>query len=143
MPSKSDPDPPAPARVTNPHAELVKGYPKFSGRMGLMPTAAMFRRFGSLNARNLLYYQAELIGLEQRLIHIEQQDSTNSTGRKAEYAVDYWYLMTSNRATSEGELRDGDTQQLDLVLHMRELLKEYSKSFLEVFNYFSRKIITE
>ena len=50
-----------------PLAEKVRGYPKLAGQMGLRPEVAIFRRFGALNAENLLYFQAELALLERDL----------------------------------------------------------------------------
>jgi hypothetical protein len=44
----------------------VNGYPKLARHMGASPEIAIFRRFGALNAQNLLYLQAELVHLEKR-----------------------------------------------------------------------------
>jgi hypothetical protein len=35
--------------------EFVVGYPRMAARMGLIPETAMFRRFRTLNCRNMLY----------------------------------------------------------------------------------------
>jgi len=42
----------------------MEGYAKLSSLMGTDPEFAIYRKFAALNAQNLLYYQAELMGLE-------------------------------------------------------------------------------
>jgi len=51
----------------DPLAAKIKGYPKLAGQIELCPETAIFRRFGALNAENLLYFQAELVWLETEL----------------------------------------------------------------------------
>jgi hypothetical protein len=96
---------------------LVLGYPRLAGHMGIYPERAVFRRFGALNYRNLLYLQSELAYIERKLIKQEQIDS--EVPEKKRYALDWYWLSLS---------QDGDTRQLDLVNKMRMTLKEYSKS---------------
>jgi hypothetical protein len=43
------------------------GYTKLASVMGKNPELAIFRRFSALNAKNLLYLQAEHVNLEARL----------------------------------------------------------------------------
>ncbi|KAF1950487.1 hypothetical protein CC80DRAFT_482584 [Byssothecium circinans] len=106
------------------------GYPKLAGRMGIMPTAAMFRRFGALNARNLLYFQSELMSLEKKLFKAEAEDSESDKGMKSKYAKSFFWLNTSTNV-KDGELRDGDTTQRDLVMKMRELLRDYNHAIIQ------------
>ncbi|KAJ4350343.1 uncharacterized protein N0V89_008964 [Didymosphaeria variabile] len=108
---------------SGPFAHLAKGYPTLATRMGVVPPTAMFRRFGALNARNLLYYQNELMQLEAELISLENKDY-QSGEYKEFYAHDSRWLMTSDEEV-KGQPRDGDTDQRDMVLRMRDLLKEY------------------
>ncbi|KAF2192335.1 hypothetical protein K469DRAFT_730925 [Zopfia rhizophila CBS 207.26] len=77
--------------------------------MGLFPETAIFRNFGALNARNLLYYQAELIYLENKLKKAEERDSHSEKGR-----------ITPST----------DTTQLDLVMKIRSRLKEYNETLV-------------
>lgn len=86
--------------------------------MESLPEAAIFRKFGALNAQNLLYYQAELTYLEQKLHAQQHTDKTQGTDLEKKYAVDWFWL---GRAPST---------QLDLVLKIRTLLKEYSEQSL-------------
>ena len=53
--------------------EALHGYPKLSTHMGNVAGQAIYRRFASLNARRLLYRQAEIVCLEHELNHLEQQ----------------------------------------------------------------------
>jgi hypothetical protein len=95
------------------------GYPKLAAKIEVLPEAAIFRRFGALNAQNLLYYQAELTYLEQKL-KMQQLKDNDGEGREKSYGVDWFWLEKSRE--------EGDAHQLELVLKIRELLKEYSKS---------------
>lgn len=99
---------------------FVKGYPKIAASMGLIHETAMFRRFGALNARNLLYLQNDLADIETALNKIEREASDSTAGKKRKYALDAYWLKTASPA------RDEDTEQRDLVLRMRDTLRQYS-----------------
>lgn len=45
----------------------ARGYHKLARELGIRPQSAISRTFGALNARNLLYLQAELTALELAL----------------------------------------------------------------------------
>lgn len=101
----------------------VGGYPLLAYKMAAMPEAAILRRFAALNARNLLYYQAELVMLENDLCELEgkalqphQQHEHNARPTSVDYLTDWCWL---------GEL-DADNEQWQVVLRIRALLKEYS-----------------
>lgn len=94
------------------------GYPRLSERMGLKPETLIFRKFLALNARMLLYMQAELVELEDELQSQEKKDHNNPEGNRARYATDSSYLRLSHK--------DGDTTQLELVKKIKEKLKDYS-----------------
>ena len=110
----------------DPFHDLVAGYPKLAGRMGVMPEIAMFRRFGALNARNILYMQNELVILENQLKQFEVEDSKSKEGKKRFYRRNSFWIQTSDMEVND-EPRDGDKRQLDLVMRMRKLLHEYSE----------------
>ncbi|KAF1950478.1 hypothetical protein CC80DRAFT_426686 [Byssothecium circinans] len=112
------------------YEDLVQGYPKLAGRMGAMPEVAMFRRFGALNCRNLLYLQSELVELENKLRRLEYEDSQSTVGDKRFFARDHWLLMASTQM-KDGVLRSGDTKQLDLVRQIRGVLKEYNTAIIQ------------
>ncbi|KAH6621929.1 hypothetical protein C7974DRAFT_464372 [Boeremia exigua] len=112
-------------------SHLVRGYPMLAGRMGVLPEIAMFRRFGALNARNLLYLQNELICLEEELILWEKKDNLSSTGRKKDYAGNAYWLNSSYRRHKDGSLRDGDTKQRDLFHQIKQTLNEYNHALIQ------------
>ncbi len=95
--------------------ESLGGYPKVAAFMGLKPGFNIFRRFGALNARNLLYMQAELNELELELQEIAIEDATCEDPKRLLYATRW-------RDLNEGR----DDVQWKMVLRIRERLKEYS-----------------
>lgn len=101
----------------SPPNERVEGYPRLATQMGLVPESAIFRTFSALNARNLLYLQAELATLEKKLLECELEDS--NTIEKARYALDWFWLDRSQQVEAE-------PKQIRLVLEIRSKLKEYS-----------------
>ena len=111
----------APPTAT-PLQNLVPGYPKLSGRMGMVPEMAIFRRFGTLNAQMLLYMQSELIHLEEELRELELEDSQSEQPYKSKYSRDCFFLYNP--------MTKGDDKQLTLVLKIKAKLKEYSKNMV-------------
>lgn len=105
----------------DPFADLAVGYPKLAAKFEIFPEVAIYRRFGSLNALNLLYYQAELTYLERQLQEQQRRDDTDRTGSGAGYARN-WYWLKHSKADG------GDGHQFALVMQIRELLKQYSES---------------
>lgn len=97
--------------------DVPAGYPKLAERMGLIPEIAIFRRFGFLNQLNILYMQAELKDLEEKLEEIQRRDG-QSNGEERRYARDFYFLKESNEDAGE---------QLELVMKIREKLEKYSK----------------
>ncbi|KAF2084079.1 hypothetical protein K490DRAFT_49917 [Saccharata proteae CBS 121410] len=104
--------------------ELPKlaGYPRLAEEMELIPETFIFRRFGALNARNLLYLQAELVELESQLRKAELADNTSNVSAKRRYARSWVRLKKSHE--------DGDEVQLKLVRSIRETLKEYNETLV-------------
>jgi hypothetical protein len=103
----------------DPFRHITIGYPKLAARTEVQPEIAIYRRFGALNAQNVLYFQAELVDLEEKLRAQQVQDDSNPKGKKSLYAKTWFRLKDS--------AVDGDTEQLDLVMKIRETLREYSK----------------
>ncbi|KAF2439438.1 hypothetical protein P171DRAFT_369901 [Karstenula rhodostoma CBS 690.94] len=102
--------------------ELVPGFPMLAGEMEQSPETAIFRRFASLNARNLLYLQQELIDMENRLKQLEYRDSVSDKGWRKHYA--------KNSASLRGSIAFDDPAQWTLMLQIREKLKEYNKTLV-------------
>jgi hypothetical protein len=98
----------------------VCGYPKLAGQMGMLPETAIFRRFGALNARNLLYFQSELTALEAALMKAEKRHSQHPKWENQVHARDWYWIEHSTLADDE------DAVQYNLVMKIREKLREYS-----------------
>ncbi|KAL1628562.1 hypothetical protein SLS56_005794 [Neofusicoccum ribis] len=101
------------AEMENQTDGLPPGYPKLAEQMSFFPEKAIFRRFGFLNNLNILYLQAELMDIEDRLRTMQRVDSTKP-GPERYYATDWDFLQR------------GDSAQLKLVLQAREKLDQYS-----------------
>lgn len=101
-------------------AERENGYPKLATLMGHSPEVAIFRRFNTLNARNLLYLQAELVDLETRLEEASRADAESSNLDRRRHDR-HWPSLSESVTTP-----DGNSTQWTLALQIREKLKEYS-----------------
>lgn len=104
----------------DPFPDYVRGYPKLAAKFEILPEVAIYRRFGALNALNLLYYQAELTSLEEKLYKQQKIDDADPNG--CSYARNWNFLHQSRT--------EGNCRQLDIFLELRQLLKPYSKTKL-------------
>lgn len=100
------------------------GYTTLASMMGAHPEVAVFRRFGSLNAQNILYLQAELTSLELKLKKIVETNFASGHQDRTIYDRDWQTLSDSAQAA------DGNPEQWLTILKIREKLKEYSKQEL-------------
>ncbi|KAF2230251.1 hypothetical protein EV356DRAFT_349349 [Viridothelium virens] len=101
--------------------DVPAGYPKLATWMGLVPETAVFRRFGFLNKLNLLYLQAELKYLEEKLKEIQRRDCQGA-GHERLYARDFFFL---------NNMEDGMSEQLDLMMRIRERLEKYNTAIIQ------------
>ena len=102
-------------------SELQTGYDKLAKLFDNYEDLAAFRCFNALNAKNLLYMQAELLHLDQQLaVHIEDDFKANKS--EANEISRYWNALEKSS--------DGQTGccQKQKVLEIREKLKRYCKS---------------
>jgi hypothetical protein len=99
----------------------MEGHAKIASLMGRYPEVAITRRFGALNARNLLYMQAELTVLENRLRELSVENEASTDPDRRAYSRD-WETLYSSMST-EG----GDGRQWETMIQIRDLLKQYSK----------------
>lgn len=100
----------------------MEGYAKLASIMGSHPEVAILRRFGALNVQNLLYLQAELVALEDDLRAIAAEDNASRDPNRAIYSRD-WHTLSNSK--NHGETAG---KQWQIVLSIREKLKEYSRS---------------
>lgn len=100
------------------------GYPALAHLMGPHPGMAMYKRFSTLAAHDLLLRQAELVNLEQKL-HVQgliDQQAGLAFSEKADR------LFASKK---EGV----DHDQLDLVLKIRTCLQGYRSVHLSAYQW--------
>ncbi|KAK0721753.1 hypothetical protein B0T26DRAFT_673541 [Lasiosphaeria miniovina] len=98
------------------------GYARLASLMGVHPETAILRRFGSLNALNLLYLQAELTDLENAPQKEAKTDAGSGHFDRTLYSRDWQSLAES--ATKQ----NGSPRRWELVLQVREKLNEYNQA---------------
>lgn len=94
----------------------MAGYQKLASMIGSHSDLAVFRKFGTLAAKNLLYMQAELVHLEAELGDIVQQDLQDSERQ------DFGTCWESLKSVCNN---DGADFQWKKVLEVRQKLKDY------------------
>jgi len=97
--------------------QIQNGYPglaKFIGQ-DLDQGLGIFKQFAELNARNLLYMQAELLCLEQELDVITYVDERGTDPSTKNFARSVWEMR-----------KPPNRPQWDKVLEIRRKLKDYS-----------------
>jgi hypothetical protein len=99
------------------HSVVQKGYPSVAAFIASSPDLAVFRRFGELNVRNLLYLQTELIVLESELETLDGEGSATACG--ADWRRSWESVLRGQK--------EEDIVRRKLVLEIRAKLKEYSK----------------
>ncbi|KAK8008770.1 hypothetical protein PG991_011321 [Apiospora marii] len=98
----------------------MKGYAKIASFMGEQPEAAMVRRFADINLQNILYLQAEIVGLEKELRRIEADNDAHE-----DIHLD-WYSLAHTEVTADGG--EEAKKQWEKFTMLRNRLKEYSQS---------------
>lgn len=103
-------------------------YDKIAALMASDPPLMFFRRFGELNAKNIIYYQAELAGLAVELDAIISLDRKSGAGNAKEYPFSVGHLKGTLGNPKEISM------QWEKFLEIRRLLKEYSMLFCSFFS---------
>lgn len=101
---------------------ISKGYDRLAALMARDPGSSIYRSFSKLNAKNLLYLQAEIAYIQIDLQDIIEEDGQSED--KVSFPFSVWDMKNSE-----------DPVQWEKVLEARKLLKEYSTSpiFLSFF----------
>ena len=99
----------------------LNGYNRVASYMGAFPTLAIFRRFLSLNAKNLLCMQAEIINHEYGLQRTIKKDRESKDPIRIQFEYDISALKGPHENPS-------DSLQWKRTLELRKLLKDYSVS---------------
>ncbi|KAF7588512.1 hypothetical protein BBP40_005649 [Aspergillus hancockii] len=66
------------------------GYDKLAVLIVSDASLSCFRRFAKLNSKNLLYYQAELVNLQEELTEIVKKDKGSEDPQKKDYPSSVW-----------------------------------------------------
>lgn len=100
----------------------MQGYEKLAALLSSSPSLQLFRKFGALQAKNLLYLQAELSILERQLgaIMKQDQDEANAGDQEKLAFLDSWLALK----TSDQNLA-ADNTQYRKVVEIRDCLKKY------------------
>ncbi|EMD70237.1 hypothetical protein COCSADRAFT_78798 [Bipolaris sorokiniana ND90Pr] len=105
------------------------GYPMLAERIALKPQTAIYRRFDALNSRRILYLQAELCILENRLRSMEEtEDEENKRDERRfhGFAIDYERMLEEENG--EGK------PHLELLGRIGEKLSQYNEALLQISN---------
>jgi hypothetical protein len=104
-----------------PVRQPVQGYPMLASLMSLMPEAAIFRRFGQEAILALLYRQAELTTLSDKLRELQQLDNEDQN-KGYLYARDWEYLIESSETDN--------AEQLKLVQEITTKVEQYREFYM-------------
>ncbi|KAF3922768.1 hypothetical protein ABW21_db0209345 [Orbilia brochopaga] len=117
-----DPEKDAPVK----NMTFAPGYPSTAAIMSTDAELSVYRRFDRLSARNLLYYQAELMYLESELDKLDEED------RLLENAEEKYHLRHFK------ELWDGlderTAKRRSVIQEIRFLMREYRMCYFQFFS---------
>jgi hypothetical protein len=101
---------------------MEAGYDKLALFMGRYSKLAIFRQFATLNTKNLLYMQAELVSDEAELEDIVHDDKYSLDAEKQKHHIS-WTALKEPLANGK------PCFQLRKVLEIREKLEKYSECY--------------
>ncbi|OJD31910.1 uncharacterized protein BKCO1_4300026 [Diplodia corticola] len=99
---------------------IRNGYPELAKIMGSVPGMALFKRFSSLSAHNLLYKQAELLHLGERLQQMDRLDRSNGLAFHKDASA---FMRSAGDPGVQG-------RQARMMAEIGEKLKEYHETLL-------------
>lgn len=100
-----------------------EGYPKLAALQGTYSQLGIYRRFSTLNARNLLYLQAELVILEADLNQFTKNDCMSEDLNAKHYQKNWYYLSERKNGVANS--------QYHTMLCVRQKLKEYNECLFQ------------
>ena len=104
------------------HRDRIHGYPQLARHMGEKEAHAIFRRFAALNARMLLYRQAELLELEKELDLVERKNWADPNNRTVCFSTAF--LRDEHLPGS------GPSKQWEIISLISNKLQQYSNIYL-------------
>ncbi|ETS76968.1 hypothetical protein PFICI_10842 [Pestalotiopsis fici W106-1] len=102
----------------------TQGYTKIAAFMAEHPEDVMVRRFANLNLQNILYLQAEIVGLEKDLRALEAKNNSSEDRDRRTFALDWYTLAHMHNAPDSG-------QQWEKWQQLRKVLKEYNDAVFQ------------
>lgn len=102
----------------------LDGFPSFSHFIAGDRQEAIYRRFGSLSARNLLYQQSELHRLEQALDKCDKEDIQDLDDVSAQRRARLW----ENYAKDESEKARRRRKLQEKIQSRMKAYREYTRS---------------
>jgi hypothetical protein len=122
---------------------LQNGYREIAHLMAFKDSPfAIFRRFGQLSMLNLLSLQAELMELQAELRYLCKTDDSSNDPLRTKFAYSFLEMRENYEAIRAARLvdhqshghtstpKDPAPQQYELILKIRDKLKEYSECLL-------------
>ncbi|KAI0556222.1 hypothetical protein F4679DRAFT_24274 [Xylaria curta] len=101
-----------------------QGYAKIASFMADHPEDATFRRFANLNLQNILYLQAEIIGLEKDLRKLEADSDASNDSDRRNFSLDWYTLAHTHDQPASG-------QQWEKWMQLRRVLREYNDAVFQ------------
>lgn len=112
--------------------EYLEGYAELAELIASDNDFLLFRKFGALGARNLLYLQAEVQVLEAQLKQLDEDDRIdiiNAQDVSEKMKIDRfsrdWEYMIRNAQDENGR----QAKKLKLILQIRQAMKDYRMLF--------------
>ncbi|KAL4878732.1 hypothetical protein BJY04DRAFT_220799 [Aspergillus karnatakaensis] len=104
---------------TVPITHTKQGYDRLAALITSDKGLSIFRSFKHLNAKNLLYLQAEIVNLEAELEELIEKDAASKQGHNAKFS------------TSVRLLKEANSEQWKKWVELRELLERYNTAKLQ------------
>ncbi|KAK4213972.1 hypothetical protein QBC37DRAFT_238366, partial [Rhypophila decipiens] len=100
------------------------GYERLANWMSLHPELSIFRRFGSLYTESILYLQAEIAQLEERLRQIRPKERKDGLRPELHLQLQEqsWDTLSSN---SDAEQGSPGREKFEIHMMLRNLLAQY------------------
>ncbi|CAG8952789.1 hypothetical protein HYFRA_00009034 [Hymenoscyphus fraxineus] len=113
--------------------KYLEGFAEFSHYIGSDETLSVYRRFGTLAARNILYLQAELQFLEDELKRLDEQDRkdiSKGSNMVEKNAIDAAARMWEAFSDQSDRGNERQSKKMRIILRIREVMRMYEKAIL-------------
>ena len=76
----------------------LEGYPSFAEFIAKDKDAAIYRRYETLSARNLLYQQSEIHELEKKVAELDKEEAAKIENENAQQAARQWSYYANDQS---------------------------------------------